>query len=193
MPWADSAGLVRTLVRTTHLEMTLPSQLRPSLKLPADLLLLRVGVPSPALSRFLYTSVGGDWYWLDRLTWTYADWMRWLERAEVETWVTLQRGSVAGYFELEAQQQDSVEITYFGLLREFAGQGLGSYLLTQACGRAWSMKPGVRRVWVHTCTLDHPGALHNYRARGFSVFKEEERSVELPDQPPGPWPGAGTR
>ena len=96
----------------------------------------------------------------------------------------------AGYFELEAQPEATSQITYFGLLPSFIGKGIGGYLLTQAVDRAWQMSPDVRRVWVHTCTLDHPGALPNYLGRGFRIFKEEEHQVLLPDEPPGPWPGA---
>jgi GNAT superfamily N-acetyltransferase len=181
---------MKTLVRTTHLEMLSRSSLRPALALPADLLLLRAGIPSPELGRFLYTAVGGDWYWRERLSWSYPRWLTWLSRPEIETWMALESGTPAGYFELEAQPEGSVEITYFGLLPQFAGKGIGGYLLTQAVDRAWQLRPSIRRVWVHTCSLDHSRALPNYLARGFTIFKEEEYQVELPGEPLGPWPGA---
>ena len=176
-------------MRITHLEMRSPDALRPSSRVPRDVLLLRAGIPSPELGRFLYTAVGGDWYWRERLTWSYDHWRQWLSRPEVETWVAYQSGTPAGYFELLAGEAD-VQITYFGLLPGFIGQGIGGYLLTQAVERAWRVRPEVRRVWVHTCTLDHPGALPNYLARGFEVFREEEHTVDLPETPSGPWPGA---
>lgn len=181
---------MRIAVRTTYLEMLSPTDLRPAAKTPADVLLLRASIPSPELGRFLYTAVGGDWHWRERLHWTYDKWMSWLSRPEVETWAAYASGTPAGYFELESQPEGAVQITYFGLLPRFAGHGLGGYLLTQAAARAWEREPMVRRVWVHTCTLDHAAALPNYLARGFKVFKEEEHLVELPDQPAGPWPGA---
>jgi GNAT superfamily N-acetyltransferase len=181
---------MKTVVRTTHLEMRSREALRPAGRIPADLLLLRAGIPSPELNRCFYTSIGGDWYWLDRIPWTWEQWMAWVGRPEVETWVAYQAGTPMGYFELEAQAEGSVEIAYFGILPRFTGNGMGGYLLTQAVDRAWSMRPSVRRVWVHTCSLDHPGALRNYLARGFTIFKETEEAVDLPDQPPGPWPGA---
>lgn len=180
---------MNTTVRITHLEMLSRDELRRAGRIPKDVLLLRAGVPSPELGRFLYTSVGGDWYWRERLSWTWRKWYEWLARPEVETWVAYQNGTPAGYFELESRE-GSAQITYFGLVPAFIGQGLGGYLLTQAIERAWQMQPEVRRVWVHTCTLDHPGALPNYLARGFRVFKEEEHPVSLPDQPPGPWADA---
>jgi GNAT superfamily N-acetyltransferase len=145
-------------------------------------------IPCPELNRFLYTAVGGDWYWIDRLGWSYTEWLAYLDRPELETWVATVVGTPVGYYELERQPERDVEIAYFGLLPQFIGQGLGGYLLTCAVRRAWEMRAG--RVWVHTCTLDGPAALANYQARGFQVFKEEAAEIELPEATPGPWPGA---
>lgn len=178
-----------TLVRTTYLEMRSPAELRPSLSAPTEVVVLRAMAPSPELNRYLYTSVGGDYYWRDRLEWTWSQWMQWLDRPEHETWLLYWAGTPAGYFEL-VRQATSVELAYFGLLPAFSGRRLGGYLLTQATDRAWTMDDGVRRVWLHTCTLDHPAALGNYLARGFSIFREEESMVDLPEHPAGPWPGA---
>jgi GNAT superfamily N-acetyltransferase len=178
----------RKLVTIYHLEMTDPADLRPARRRPPDTEIRRAEVASPELNRYLYASVGGDWYWRDRLNWTYARWLEWLDRPQLETWVAYLRGTPAGYFELERQYDDSVEIAYFGLLPQFIGLGLGGYMLTRAIERGWEMDP--RRVWVHTCTLDHPGALANYQGRGLRIFKQEDVWVLLPPEPPGPWPGA---
>ena len=97
-------------------------------------------------------------------------------------------GSPAGYFELEGQPGGNVEITSFGLLPAYIGRGLGGHLLTVAIEKAWQM--GSSRVWLHTCSLDHPGALANYCARGFQVFREETASQDVPHRRPGPWPEA---
>src|ERR1044071_6394613 len=174
---------MKTVVRTTHLEMLSSAALIPSLGTPGEVRLARAGIPSPELSRYLYTAVGGDWYWHDRLCWTWARWMEWLARPELETWGLSRQGPPAGYYELEAQAGGSVEIASFGLLPAFTGRKLGGYLLTQAVLRAWAMHPEVLRVWLHTCTLDHPAALRNYRSRGFRGFKEVEEEMDLPDRP----------
>ncbi len=92
----------------------------------------RAEVVQPELNRFLYTAVGGDWYWTGRLPWTYERWRAWLDRPEVETWVARSGGSPAGYFELEQQDGGDVELAYFGLMPQFIGQGLGGHLLTVA-------------------------------------------------------------
>jgi GNAT superfamily N-acetyltransferase len=85
--------------------------------------------------------------------------------------------AAAGYFELRQHQDRSVEIAYFGLLPAFIGRGWGKYLLTRAVESAWQL--GTDRVWLHTCTLDHPAALSNYLKRGFRPFREEVYRVEL--------------
>ncbi len=178
----------QTLVTIYHLEMTDRAQLRPATRNHAEAEIRRAELPSPEFNRFLYSAVGGDWHWRDRLTWSYARWMEWLDRPDVETWVAYVRGTPAGYVELESQPDGSVEIAYFGLLPAFIGQGLGGQLLTFAITRGWDL--GASRVWVHTCSLDHPGALANYQARGLRLFKQEDKWVALPVEPPGPWPGA---
>ena len=94
----------------------------------------------------------------------------------------------AGYFELEKQRDtrntqeagvststDAVELVYFGVLPPFIGRGVGGALLTEAIRRAWALGP--QRVWVHTCTLDHPAALPNYQKRGFRIY-DQKRNAE---------------
>ena len=148
-------------------------------------------IPSPELNRFLYTAVGGAWYWIDRLGWDLARWQAYVDRPEFQTWVLYVSGTPAGYVELEAQPAGNVEIASFGLLPRFIGQGrgLGKYLLSVGVQRAWDLGHP-RRVWLHTCSLDGPYALANYQARGFRIYDQRSVMVDLPEQPPGPWPGA---
>jgi GNAT superfamily N-acetyltransferase len=173
------------------LEMTSSADLRPSRPRAEGFRVERAWIPTPELNRFLYTAVGGDWYWIDRLEWTYRQWLAWLDRPELETWIGFLEGTPAGYFELERQSAGTVEVAYFGLLPGFLGRGLGGALLTAAIERAWGM--GASRVWVHTCSLDGPAAFANYQARGFRLYATETVEKEFPAEPPGPWPGAGER
>jgi len=173
-------------VTTYHLEMRNASDLRPASRLPDALVVERVLPPIPELNRFFYTAIGGAWFWIDRLEWSRARWLEWLSRPEVETWVASVAGVPAGYVELERQGGDEAEIVYFGLLEAFSGKGHGSAFLTLAARRAFKIGP--RRIWVHTCSLDHPRALDNYVKRGFRLFKEETVEQDLPAAPPGPWP-----
>src|SRR5689334_10923106 len=118
-----------TSVTTWHLEQRSPADIRPPDAPPAEpVALMQAEVPLPELNLFLYTTVGARWWWYARLSWTYDDWMGWLERPEVETWIAYVRGTPAGYFELERQSGGPVEIAYFGLIPRFVGKGIGGWL-----------------------------------------------------------------
>jgi GNAT superfamily N-acetyltransferase len=154
-----------------HLEMTDRADFRPAAVKREGLEVRQSHIPCPELNRFFYAAVGEAWSWVDRLIWTDEHWLDYLDRPELATWIGYFKGTPAGYFELEAQPESSVEIVYFGLLPQFVGIGIGGQFLNEAIERAWEM--GGSRVWLHTCSLDHPAALANYEARGFKVFKEE--------------------
>ncbi|MGA5130358.1 GNAT family N-acetyltransferase [Streptomyces olivoreticuli] len=188
----------RTLAVTTwSLEQTAPDDLvsTPAPDASAEVRITRAEVPSPEFSRFLYTAVGGDNTWTDRLGWTYEQWRAFLERPGVETWVAYDHGTPAGYIELDAQDDGVVEISYFGLLPAFRGRRIGGHLLSYGTARAWDLAerwPGVartKRVWVHTCSLDGPHAMANYERRGFRLFDTTVADEPVADDP-GPWPGA---
>ena len=131
----------------------------------------------PALNRRFYREVGSPWNWTDRLVWSEDDWRRYVHRDVLTTWVGRAADQSVGYFELEAQREGQVEIAYFGLRPDFIGCGFGGPLLSAAIEHAWRL-PETRRVWVYTCSDDHPHALPNYRKRGLSVFKTE--TIEKP-------------
>ena len=128
----------------------------------------------PDFSRSLYANVGGNYNWIERSGWTDRQWLDQLTGPNVETWYAYDSGELAGFFELEMQESNSVEIVYFGLLPEFVGKGLGGAMLSEAVLRAWDM--GASRVWLHTSSLDHAHALPNYQARGFRVYNK----VDIP-------------
>lgn len=173
-------------ITTWYLEQSAAEQLRPAA--PAPVTYTRSELVSPEFSRFLYTAVGGEWHWSDRLGWTWRQWQDWLDRPGVETWVAYLRGAPVGYAELDGATGDGVELAYFGLLPAFVGKGIGGHLLTVALRRAWELTD--ERVWVHTCSLDGPAALANYQARGMVVYRTETTDEDVPVTSPGPWPGA---
>ncbi|MFJ3223822.1 GNAT family N-acetyltransferase [Streptomyces sp. NPDC086783] len=182
-------------VTTWSLEQTAPADLLPAAAPGADVSIVRSEVSSPEFSRFLYASVGGDIRWTDRLGWTYARWREFLDRPGVETWVAYDRGTPAGYVELDPQDDGVVEIAYFGLIPAFRGRRIGGHLLSYGTARAWDLAgrwPGraeTKRVWLHTCSKDGEHAMDNYLKRGFTLF--DTKVEEEPEVPaPGPWPGA---
>jgi GNAT superfamily N-acetyltransferase len=168
-----------TVVRTTYLEMTSPSDLRPPETQVDGITVSPVSIPCPELNRFLYEVVGRDWHWTYRLPWSPQRWKAYVARNELSTWLGIREGMTVGYFELEMQDGGSIEIKIFGLVPQYVGKGLGGMLLTKAIRTAWDA--GASRVWVHTCTLDAPAALPNYLARGLRIYKEETETVRSPD------------
>ena len=155
-------------VTTTYLHISSIEELRGKAAPDARFAVREATVPKWEVNRFLYLHVGDTWEWTGKRKWTDERWRAYAESEKLRTFIGFIDESIAGYFELQ-KKADAVEIAYFGLTQEFIGQGLGEAMLTSAIetGFGW----GARRVWVHTCTLDHPAALSNYRARGMRVYR----------------------
>jgi ribosomal protein S18 acetylase RimI-like enzyme len=162
-------------VRRTFLEMRSPGELRlaaPPVPAPS---VARLQPCPPDVFRHLYTEVGRAFRWTDRLSWTDEQIAQHLADRRTAIWLLSWQEVPAGYFELREHDDRSVEIAYFGLLPEFIGRGWGKYLLTRAAMAAWDLGPS--RIWLHTCTLDHPAALPNYLKRGFRRVREETYEI----------------
>ena len=124
------------------------------------------------LNKFFYKNIGKNHHWVDRLVWTEKQWIDYVSNKNVKTYVLKNLNDLAGYFELNLHpEKKEVEIAYLGLLEEYQNKRLGSYLLSNAIKNSFLNKP--KRVWVHTCSLDHKNALNNYIARGMKIFKTE--------------------
>ncbi len=145
--------------------------------LPAGVRSEPVAPCSVAFSRMLYDAVGRDYHWVDRHAWSDEYLAAFLARPSHTVWTLHVDDTLAGYFELQSCPDGSTQIQYLGLLPAFHGRGLGRHLLAEAVRRAFAQAP--TRVWLHTCTLDHPAALPNYLKRGFRPFKEERYFQEL--------------
>ena len=133
----------------------------------------------PSFFGYLYGEVGLQYHWVDRLSWTDEQIRQYLSQSSVSLWVLYYTGASAGYFELRQHEDKSLEIAYFGLLKEFLGRSLGKHLLTVAVEQGWQL--GATRLWVHTCSLDHSAALPNYLKRGFKPFRQETYIVSVED------------
>ena len=161
----------------TYLQMLSPGDLSPAREPAPGPRIERIGGCPPSFFRYLYTEVGRAYHWTDRLGWTDAEIAAYLGDGKVTLHVLYVDHAPAGYYELRAHDDDSMEIAYFGLLAEYTGRGLGGWMLTRAVQDAWAR--GASRVWLHTCTLDHASALPNYRKRGFQPFKTETYQADV--------------
>lgn len=161
-----------TETTTYYLEMLSPEELN-SKDESNGLNVIEAGIDAYQLNKFLYQYVGEAWQWTDKLSQPDEAWREYVERPQLKTWVAYYKGSIAGYFELLAQEDGNTEIAYFGLAPAFIGKGFGGYLLSQTIKQAWNLS-STKRVWVHTCTDDHPSALKNYQSRGLKIYKTEQ-------------------
>ncbi|MHA1599906.1 MAG: GNAT family acetyltransferase [Alphaproteobacteria bacterium] len=178
-PVKDAKTAPSTISSTvTYLEMTARPSLPPTaLSSRRAVALLRANQPSVAFYRFLYDSIGKPWMWYERLMLDDEALATIIQDEKVEIYVLYVDGVPAGYAELDRRQDPDIELAYLGLVPEFVGGGLGAYLLATAIDIAWSYEP--RRLWVHTCTQDHPRALALYQQFGFKPYKQE--SITFPD------------
>ena len=128
--------------------------------------------------RALFREIGENWLWQGRLVMDEARLGATLDAPSTEVHVPARRDGVpVGLLELDFAVPGECELAYFGLVPGMIGHGHGAWLMAHALRLAW--RPGITRVWVHTCDLDHPAALGFYMAQGFVPFK---RAVEiLPD------------
>ena len=125
------------------------------------------------LNKFFYKNVGKKYKWIDRLVWSNKNWIDYVSDKKLSTYILKDNEELAGYFELIFYQDTrESEIAYLGILEEYFGKKLGSYLLSEAIKNSFSM--GCSRIWVHTSSLDHKNALKNYLARGMQIFKSEK-------------------
>ena len=128
------------------------------------------------LNKFFYKNVGKKHHWVDRLIWNEKEWIQYVSDEKVKTFVLKNNEDLAGYFEIIIHKdKNEVEIAYLGLLEEYQEKRLGSCLLSSAIKNSFECNP--RRVWVHTCSLDHKNALANYIARGMKIFKKETITI----------------
>jgi GNAT superfamily N-acetyltransferase len=163
-------------VTVFYLEMLAPSQR--VVPAPRDALSVRyIQSPTVPYYRALYNAVGKDFHWLSRRKLSDEALAAIIGDPRDELHVLHVDGKPAGFAELDRRQADEIELVQFGLLPEFIGQGLGKWFLQWTIDKAWSYSP--KRLWLHTCTLDHANALPNYTKAGFALYKQEVIRREL--------------
>ena len=155
-----------------YLEIKSLNQLS-EIKKPGDNYSLNQVLPNDfQLNKFFYKQIGKYHHWTDRLVWTDKNWIEYISNPNLFTFVLKKNGDIAGFFELIYHQNKlEIEIAYFGLLKEYLGKKLGGYMLSEAIKKSFSYN--VKRVWAHTCSLDHINALKNYISRGMEIYKSE--------------------
>jgi GNAT superfamily N-acetyltransferase len=147
--------------------------------LPADVSLVKLAACSVAFYRYLYDTVGGPYLWWLRRTMPDRELTSLLAHPGVAIYVLYRGGEPIGFFEIDSMPPHGTNISYFGLMRQAIGQGLGPAFLQAACDAAWDTHP--RMVTVNTCTADHPRALKTYLHAGFQIVRQMPENWDIPD------------
>jgi GNAT superfamily N-acetyltransferase len=166
------------MIKTTYtLEMASPTDFKRSNRDTSGFSVSRVVQPYPELAKFMHTMVGHPWSWGGRETWGESEWTDLVSQSGYEMGLASINGAPAGYFELLAGE-GNVQVRSMGLIPNYIGQGYGGALLNATTDRAWEM--GAGRVWLRTCSQDHPHAKDNYISRGFTVTRTTEGPTNDP-------------
>ena len=164
------------IVNRFYLEINSLQNLNEFILPDQNLFLEKVNPPDLELNKFFYKNVGKNHRWIDRLVWDNFKWISYLENENVQTYVLKLNQDLVGFFEIISDKDtNSSEIAYFGILNDYIGKKFGGYLLSEAIKVGF--KNNSKRVWLHTCTLDHKHALDNYLKRGMKIFKEESINI----------------
>ena len=167
---------METIIRN-YLEIKSLNQLS-EVKKPSDNYSLNQVIPNDfQLNKFFYKQIGKNYQWVDRLIWADKNWIEYVSSPNLFTFVLKNNDDIAGFFELMYHKDKlETEIAYFGLLKEYFGKKLGGYMLSEAIKKSFSYN--VKRVWAHTCSLDHKNALKNYLSRGMKIYNTETVNIK---------------
>jgi len=169
---AGKIGCIVTFLEMNALPAPRPVPARP------DLALRRLGRADTALYARIYRTIGERWLWFSRLGLDRDALAEIIGDPAVKAYAVLLDGAPAGLLEIDFRKGDEAELAFFGLYEAAIGTGAGRWLMQQALEMAWAHP--IRRFWLHTCTLDHPGAIAFYRRSGFSPYK---CALEIADDP----------
>jgi ribosomal protein S18 acetylase RimI-like enzyme len=137
---------------------------------------IRSSLINPLINSFFYKEIGSIHGWCDRASFSYEDWEAYLTERSILTRLVMYRGTLAGYFELAPHEDGSYEIALLGVLSNFIGLGIGSQALTEAISEGLLLSSN-DKVWVSTCSLDHPAALQTYQRAGMRIVSVTEEAL----------------
>ena len=176
--YAVPPGRLATIV--TSLEMRAPPRTEETEEIvrPNGLALVQHKKMNIASYRTVYERVGADWLWFSRLCLADNDLSTIIHHKAVDVFTVDSQQGCSGLLELDYREPRQCELAFFGLAPELIGRGIGRWLMSEALRLAWTHD--IDRLWVHTCTFDHPDALAFYRRAGFIPFRQQ---VEIMDDP----------
>ncbi len=167
----------RVPMTVTFLEMNARPSAPPPPQPRGKVAILRSEKPATHFYLYLYDTIGSEYLWVDRKKLPQAALAQLIQDPRNVLYVLYTEGTPAGMAELDLRKAGSANISYFGLMPEAIGRGLGYFFLYHTCMNAWAFP--IQRLTVNTCTLDHPRALPLYQRMGFTPYSRENRFVDL--------------
>lgn len=138
----------------------------------------QVDQPDLAWYRQLFRDVGEPWLWFSRLRMSDSELRSILSDPAVDIFALSYEGKDQGLLEFDRRKFPDIEVAYFGVTPALIGKGAGRALMAHGLALEWQRHP--QRIWVHTCSADHPSALSFYQKFGFVPYK---RAIEVADDP----------
>ena len=167
-----------TKVDRKYLEINSIDEINLSKKPKSNCKVEKKNPPDFQINKFFYKQIGKSYRWIDRLVWEDAKWMSYTNNPNLETYILRENEDLIGFFELLFHPEASkCEVAYFGILDQYIGMNYGKYLLTEALSLGF--RKNTKKVWLHTCSLDHKHALKNYLGRGMKIFKSETINLDI--------------
>ena len=151
----------------TYLQMTAPAMaaVKP---FPAGVTATREQIDNGGY-RAVYRAVGAPWLWSARLLMDDSALSDILADERTEVWIVRRAEVAIGLVELDFRTERECELSYFGIVTDATGQGLGGPMMALAQRQAFARK--IDRFFVHTCNWDDPRALAFYQKAGFAPYK----------------------
>lgn len=128
--------------------------------------------------RYLYNTIGAPWLWWERKLQSDEQILEDIHNPLVEVLVLYDKHLPIGMAELDFRIEKEAKLCYFGIFLEYYGKGIGKYFLDSIVRHAFSK--GIERLWLHTCSLDSPYALHTYLRAGFRIYDVREEYIDHP-------------
>lgn len=169
-------GMLAAIV--TSLDMRVPPVRREDAPGSDGFSLQPLAERSIAYYRDLFRAVGADWLWTSRLVMPDTDLQAILDHPAVHIFELQTGHNGRGILELDFRVAGECELAFLGVTRALVGTGAGRFMMNRAIAMAFTQP--IHRLWLHTCTLDHPGAVTFYERSGFRAYA---RQVELLPDP----------
>ena len=160
-------------VQRFFLELKKSNKTNQQVILPTNVKIYSESKKNININKFFYRQIGKDHFWRDRLLWSDNEWRKYINNKNMQTGIMKINENFVGFYEQEFHENENeIELIQMGILQEYQGMKLGSFLLKFIIQNSFSRD--VERLWVHTCSLDHKYALNNYLSKGLKIFREEE-------------------